>query len=201
MLSGVSLSQCRSTIFTPALLTRISSRLNVVAIYAPTRRTCSLSVRSAGCTCAWPAALWMRRATFSSFSRVRPVRMTVAPSSASARAAASPIPLPAPVIQAIFPARLATGGFLHVHDGPHSRGPAPQEQPPLVNPNAIRQIAAREPSQARVYGYILRSTGQCPRLRPVARRLLRVRHDRGFDLLRDVGYRQHRAPGVHPSGL
>ena len=65
-------------------------------------RTCALSVRSAGCTCAWPVGYDACRDVLQRPGR-RPVRMTVAPSSASASAAASPMPVPAPVTQAIFP--------------------------------------------------------------------------------------------------
>ena len=50
MPSGVSLSQCRSTMFTPALFTRMSSRPNVLLMNSPTFCTCFVSVSSAGCT-------------------------------------------------------------------------------------------------------------------------------------------------------
>src|SRR5262249_8157266 len=88
---------------------------------------------------------WMRRATPSSFSRVRPVRMTVAPSSARPRAAASPMPLPAPVTQAIFPVRSANGGFLQFQDAPHSTGPAASGQPRGNVPRVRRVLCCAVP--------------------------------------------------------
>src|ERR1700748_83034 len=134
MLSGVSLSQWRSTILTPALFTRISSRPSVTRMKSPTLRTSSALVRSAGCTSARPVWL-MRRATSSSGLTRLPVSTIVAPASASASAAASPIPLPAPVTHATFPARLVVIRPLPLHP---ILGPTSHEQECKPRRSAIR---------------------------------------------------------------
>src|SRR5205814_880044 len=83
--SGVSLSQCRSLILTPALLTRISRRPILSLIAAPTRLTASGSIKSPGSTCVVPPSARMRLATVSSGSRRLPVSTTAPPAFASVR--------------------------------------------------------------------------------------------------------------------
>ena len=98
-----STDQRRGVMFNPALFTRISSRPKRLAMKAPMAFTAAASIRSAGWTSATPPIAAMRDATESSGARRRPVRISVAPSSANLSAAASPIPLPAPVTQATLP--------------------------------------------------------------------------------------------------